>query len=70
MQTNQLDVVSLNRSSGVALLSNDAIVPVTNWFDFEGDECEEHLATTCVCGDADNGWFAVDLSDFTWGPLN
>jgi len=67
MQSNgSLDVVSLNRGQKLAILSNDACVPITNYFDEEGDECDEEDACTCVCGDDSNGWFAVDLSVFTY----
>lgn len=34
-------VVAINRALGVAVLDHGETVPVTNWYDDDGDECSE-----------------------------
>ena len=62
--TKKLDVLGIHRSQGIALMNCDCHVPVTEWFDATGQDCEPEDAIVCVCGDEDHGWFTVDLEAF------
>lgn len=63
-------VQSVHRGNAQALLSNDVIVPVTNWFGADGEECEPITAVTCVCGADGVGWYAVDLRLFSLAKVH
>jgi hypothetical protein len=58
-----IEVDAVNRKDALLLLSNGRTVPVTNWFDITGEECEPFDAVTAV-GGSDNQWFSVILSYF------
>ena len=55
------DVVGIDRANRRALLDCGCVVPVTHWFGTRGEDCEPARAVVCVCGNADHGWFTVDL---------
>ena len=47
-----------------AILTDNRIIPVTNWFGSDGQECDPRMAVTCVAGCEDAGWYAIDLRQF------
>lgn len=58
-------VEAINRKTGLVLMSGGAKVPITNWLDASGDDCEEPDAVLCVCGPSSEGrWHTLELSDF------
>lgn len=59
------DVQAVSRARGVAVLDNGERLPITNWFDFDGDECDPDDAVSVVAGpDRDGFWYAIDLFEF------
>jgi hypothetical protein len=61
----RLHVLFVNRSRGIALLSNGRTVPVTHWFDRFGGECDAEDAVACVAGSDFDRWFTLDLINNT-----
>lgn len=59
------EVHAVHRVLGQALLSDNTIVPVTNWFGPDGEDCDPFKAVSCVCGSEEAGWYAVNLSAFS-----
>ena len=60
-----IDVDAVNRTDAIAILSSGGAIPITNWLDASGDECEADDAMVAVAGpDADGRWFSIDLSNF------
>lgn len=60
----ELEVSTINRRLGIAILSDGQEVPVTTWVNGNG-ECDPNDAIACVCGpDFDGNWYSVDLSAF------
>lgn len=52
-------------SLGVAITEDGQELPVTHWFDIDGDDCEPDDAVSVVAGpDRDGLWLAIDLSAF------
>ena len=45
-------------------LSTGVVVPITDWYDADGDVCDPQEATVCVAGADAVGWFAIDLGGF------
>lgn len=58
-----MTISHVNRDLKIAVTDDNRSLPVTNWFDIAGDECDPDLAMTCVAGKGDE-WFSVDLSQF------
>lgn len=59
------DVEAVSRAGAVAVLDNGERLPITNWFDLDGDECEPDDAISVVAGPDRNGfWYAIDLEQF------
>lgn len=47
------------------------VLPVTNAFDADGDDCDIADAVTCVAGpDKDGNWLTIDFSAFIPVPAN
>ena len=65
-----LSVVALKLSDngGMAVLSDNQLVQITNFYDEAGDECgRDGDFTWFVCGPSLEGyWFTEQLEDFTW----
>lgn len=59
------EIEAINRLGAVAMLDNGEQLPVTNWFDLDGDECGPDEAVVAVAGpDRDGVWYAIDLECF------
>ena len=62
----ELEVDAVHRARGIAILSDGQEVPITNWIDIDGNECDSADAVACACGpDFDGNWYAVALGSFT-----
>lgn len=58
-------VEAINRAAGLVLMADGSTVPVTNWLDADGDECDWQDARVAVAGPASDGrWHMLDLDDF------
>lgn len=59
---------NLSPSGGFGLLSNDEIVPITNYYDEDGNNVPRSGDFTWfVCGPSVAGyWFTCEVADFTW----
>lgn len=51
------DIVAINCKHKTALTDDDQLVPITGFFDSQGDECELENAYGFVCGSDETGWF-------------
>lgn len=47
----------------VAVFKNDIIMPVTDWFDKDGEDCEPEEAFVCVAGADGFGWITITLGN-------
>jgi hypothetical protein len=63
-------IVAINRAEGLALTDADEVVPITNWLDAEGDECERDEAVMALAGQDGIGWFSLVLDHFERGAAN
>lgn len=60
-----MDVEAINTTDGFALLENGEALPITDWLDEYGDDCEPEHAVVCVAGpDASGQWYSIGLSGF------
>lgn len=59
------DAMMVNCAARVAILSDGEQLPITNFADSDGDDCEPADAIACVAGpDRDGKWWAIDLRHF------
>jgi hypothetical protein len=60
-----LDIIAINRARSMAFATDGGLVPITNWFDVDADECGPEDAVACVAGpDSEGKWWSLDLSAF------
>lgn len=60
-----LEVAMINVTQGVALTEDGQILPITNSYDEDGDDCDPAEAVACVAGpDKDGLWLSIDLRLF------
>ena len=57
------EVWQVNMGQGMAYLDDGRVVPITNWFDTDGDDCGPEEAVVCVAGHEDIGWYTIDLRE-------
>lgn len=59
-------VVYICLSDGVVLLDDDQMVPITNFFDESGEECDDlELTVAILAGPCQSGkWYALYVSDY------
>lgn len=56
-------VASVNREDETCCCTNGELIPITNWFDEEGDDCDPEDAITCVAGPMANGkWLGINFA--------
>lgn len=62
-----VDIYSINLERRLALLDDDAVVPITNMFDADGVDTDDPAeAFTFVCGRHDC-WLSAKVGDFAIG---
>jgi len=66
----ELDVAFINTTERIAVLTDDRAVPITHFFDDSGDECGPMVAVYCVAGQEGIGWFAIDLTCFSYAMVH
>ncbi|HEY7822215.1 MAG TPA: hypothetical protein VIG24_05260 [Acidimicrobiia bacterium] len=64
------DVQFISHTGKLAVLSDNTTVPVTHWFGYDGVECEPAQAVSCVAGDDEVGWFAIDLVESNYARVH
>lgn len=65
------EVEAVSRTCAMVILTNGERLTITNWLDFDGDECAAEDAVVAVAGPDEHGfWFAIDLSAFEPAFLN
>ena len=58
-------VEAINKSLELVLMFGGSTVPITNWLDDQGEECDADDAVFAVCGpDSEGCWHTLDLCDF------
>lgn len=64
----QTFVRAVNLTVGLALLSDDTVVPITRGFDRDGEECglQAKGLAFFVCGSDGTGWFDCRADGFDW----
>lgn len=63
-------VTAVNLGSGMILLSDGTVLPITNYIDADGDDCAKEAAIVCVAGNDEHGWYALNLAGFSYRPMN
>lgn len=58
--TEAIEYVDLD--AGMVRLADGTELPITDWFDCDGDDCEPENAVTIVAGSEAFGWIDVELS--------
>lgn len=48
--------------AGLVLIEGGVTLPITHWFDCDGEECEPDDAVSIVAGTDDYGWLTIDVS--------
>ena len=60
-----MDIAAINRAKRIAVLESGETIPITNFFEAGGDECDPSDAVTCVAGPCSNGkWYSIDLKQY------
>lgn len=57
--TDTVYLAAVNITSRLVILTDDRVFPITNFFDWQGDECEPDEATCAVAGES-GLWFTFD----------
>ena len=59
-----IEVSCVNRVQKIAFMEDGQELPITNFFDPDGDDCDFDDAVTCVAGpDKDGFWISIDLRE-------
>lgn len=63
-----MDVAAVNFHQRIAIMDDDSIIPMTNMYDDDGEECDDpDEAASAVLGPDVNGrWYTIDRRD--WVP--
>lgn len=56
-----MEVELLNLSQNYAVFTNGWTLPITDYFDDDGEACEADAAVYCVAGDETHGWLAISI---------
>jgi hypothetical protein len=57
------DVYAVNRRHAIAITDEGDRLPIVNWLDSDGDECEPQNAVACVAEYGDK-FLAINLMEF------
>lgn len=69
--TRKDDIEVVNRKCSLAIKENGARLPITNWLNNCGDDCDPDDAVIAVAGPDDGGkWYTIDLREFESAFLN
>lgn len=59
-----LPEVRIVKHKGVWLCttSDNVVLPVTDWLDTDGEQCDPEHAVVCVAGEDGYGWLTIELT--------
>lgn len=57
------DVERICIDSRFVVLTDGEVLPITNFYDDDGDECEPADATSCIAGRDGYGWVTIEIID-------
>jgi len=61
----EMNIEAINRSTRLALLDTGETIPITDWFEMDGYNCDPSEAVVCVAGPCSNGkWYSIDLRQY------
>ncbi len=67
----EIDVDIISRIGQFAITNDGQRLPITNWIDAAGEDCDSDEAAFAVAGPTETGqWLSIDLRKFEYGPLN
>ena len=64
-----LTPIAINLDDQVLLCQEGVILPITNWIDEDGEDCEQEEATCFVAGTEEHGYVTCLLHEYTTGYL-
>lgn len=56
-----MELEMLNVRRNFAVFKNGVILPITDYFDDEGEPCEGDVAVACVAGSDEFGWLDIEI---------
>ena len=56
------DIEFVDMTEGNVVMADGTILPITDWFDDDGEDCEPSEAVMIVAGNDDYGWIDVAVS--------
>jgi hypothetical protein len=59
-----MKVCFINRERSFVVMGDDTVIPITNFIDFDGEDCDPDDAYALVAGDEDFGWLTIEAPDF------
>jgi len=65
--SDDLDICAINLRTREAFRTDGAVIPITDLFDRDGDECEAEDAVTFVAGSGD-AWFSDEIANYGAEP--
>ena len=63
MKNEEATVVAINCQSRLVLLEDGTTIPITNFFDEDGDDCDPDEAIVIVAGREGFGYLTIELFD-------
>lgn len=63
MALGQDTVAMINVSQGWVVLGDGTTLPITDYFDGTGDDCDPEEATVIVAGTDAFGWLTIEIED-------
>lgn len=51
----------LNLTQNYAVFAGGLTLPITDYFDAAGDNCEAIEAIVCIAGDDAHGWYTIEI---------
>lgn len=58
------DIALIDHDKRILVFDDGASLPITHYFDIEGDDCEPDDAVSCVAGADGQGWYTIDLRHY------
>lgn len=67
----QPEVSTIDPRRAEVVLQDGTVLPVTDWFDDDGEECGWESAVSCVAGPLPSGeWLSIDLDSFDFVTIH
>jgi hypothetical protein len=62
--------MNVNLSDDYVVTSSGVRLPIVNWFDSDGEDCEKSCAVVVVAGDDVHGFLVIDLRELEKVTVN